>query len=79
MGVCVDRTDGNDQSPSYNLSMRRTDLLDTKEWAHRRMVLRARAMSPSDRAKLVSKLSAMGRDIHCLAEARRSASHKKVT
>ncbi|MBI5706677.1 MAG: hypothetical protein HZC36_06770 [Armatimonadetes bacterium] len=57
--------------------MRRTDLLDTKEWAHRRMVLRARAMSPSKKAQLVFKLSSMGDDIHRLAMARRAKAHVK--
>lgn len=64
--------------PGYNPLMRRTDLLDTKEWAHRRMVLRARAMTPSERAHLISRLTVMGREIQRLAEGRQAAAKQQA-
>lgn len=50
--------------------MRRTDLMDTKEWAHREMVLRLRAMSPAERLRIVFDRSKTSREIDRLAKDR---------
>lgn len=47
--------------PSEWMSMRRTDLMDTSEWAHHEMVRRLRRMTPSQRIQLVLEHIEFGR------------------
>ncbi len=44
--------------------MKRTDLLDTSEWAHREIIRRLRAMTPEERLQLTFRSIEMGRHIH---------------
>ena len=47
--------------------MRRTDLMDTSEWAHRFMVERYRAMTPEERLQIAIGLSDFCLEMHRLA------------
>ena len=42
--------------------MKRTDLMDTKEWAHQEIVRRLRLMTPAERAKMVVQMSMLALD-----------------
>jgi hypothetical protein len=44
-------------------AMRRTDLMDTSEWAHRELVRRLRQMQPEDRFRMVIERVDLGREI----------------
>ena len=44
--------------------MRRTDLMDTSDWAHRELVRRLRAMTPEQRFQMVIERVELGREIH---------------
>ena len=47
--------------------MKRTDLLDTRDWAHREIVRRLREMTPPERLKIVFDRIERGREINRLA------------
>ena len=46
------------------LTTRRTDLMDTSDWAHREMLNRLRAMTPEERLRIVVDRMEAGRRIH---------------
>jgi hypothetical protein len=50
--------------------VRRTDLMDTADWAHREMVRRLRELTPEQRWRMVFDRMEMGRHIDDLAMAR---------
>jgi hypothetical protein len=54
----------------YNLAMRRTDLMDTSEWAHRELVRRLRQLTPEQRLHMVIERVDLGLEMHRLAKAR---------
>ncbi|MDQ2986466.1 MAG: hypothetical protein M3R13_07065 [Armatimonadota bacterium] len=43
--------------------MRRTDLMDTSEWAHHEMVRLLRRLTPTERIARVMELSELGRQM----------------
>lgn len=51
--------------------MERTDLMDTKPWAHRMMVERFRAMTPEQRLQIAIDRTNLGRQIAFMAAERR--------
>lgn len=52
--------------------MRRTDLMDTSEWAHREMVRRLRKLTPAERIRMVVELSQAGLEMRKAAQKRRT-------
>jgi hypothetical protein len=50
--------------------MERTDLMDTKDWAHREIMRMLRKLTPDQRVRMVANLVNMGRQIHEGAMAR---------
>jgi hypothetical protein len=46
------------------LNVRRTDLMDTKDWAHREMLRLLDRLSPAERLQMVVRAVDMGREIH---------------
>ncbi|MFI5386852.1 MAG: hypothetical protein ACHQ50_12125 [Fimbriimonadales bacterium] len=46
------------------LTTRRTDLMDTSDWAHREMLERLRAMTPEERLRIAVDRIEAGRRIH---------------
>ena len=52
------------------LTTRRTDLMDTSDWAHREMLRRLRAMTPEQRLEIARDRIEAGRRIHAQAMAR---------
>ncbi|HWP32055.1 MAG TPA: hypothetical protein VNK96_10090 [Fimbriimonadales bacterium] len=56
--------------------MRRTDLLDTSEWAHKEMLRRIRRMSPAERLRKAIELSEIGREIALRAKRRKLSKAK---
>lgn len=57
---------------AYNRTVRRTDLQDTSEWAHREMVRLLRGKTPSERLEMVFDRVDTGREIDRLAKLRLS-------
>lgn len=53
--------------------MERTDLMDTKPWAHAVIVQRLRQMTPEERVRLVFEISELSRQMHLLAMKRLEA------
>jgi hypothetical protein len=52
------------------LETRRTDLMDTGDWAHREMLRRLRAMTPGERLQIAFDRITSGIEIHRLAMSR---------
>lgn len=44
--------------------MQRTDLLDTKPWAHKEVIRRLRQMTPEQRIQMALKLTDLGGRMH---------------
>jgi|GEM_PF-5033188 len=57
--------------------MRRTDLLDTSEWAHRIMIERLRAMTPAERLRITFEMCELGREVRKSAVAEGRIAYEK--
>jgi hypothetical protein len=55
----------------YRRNQRRTDILDTSDWAHRELVKMLRTLTPERRLELVLNRIALGRRINSVAKKRR--------